>query len=89
MRLFINVTRLVGAIVTLLNDCIELVAGDPTYDKMMYDGHKWDIIEDDGKRLTLRRPGHRIVTFLGMTFTMAEDRVTKIKMTGGKVIPIR
>ena len=89
MRLFINVTRLVGAIVTLLNDCIELVAGDQTYDKMLYDGHEWDIIEEDGKRLTLRRPGTRVGTFFGKVFTLPEDQVITIKHAGGKIVPIR
>lgn len=77
-----------GRLARAFDGLMGFIISDPEYEKMSYGGHEWDIVDDDGKRLTLRRPGRGTCVIFGKVFTYSHDWVTRVKRVNGSVIPI-
>jgi hypothetical protein len=90
MGLFARTTEFLSAFGRLLGGLADFAGADPEFERMWHDGYEWDIIENDGKRLTLRRFGTVPFVAFGRTlFNYRCDWITHVKRTGGKVISIR
>lgn len=89
MGFMVHIGNALAALGRLLGEIADLVGADIEYPQMTYQGYTWDIIKNDGKRMTLRRRGTAVFTAFGRSFTYSCDWTTEVKRVGNNIVPIR